>query len=73
MLPNPEESPTITVEEMADALGIGRTGAYDAVRRGDLPSIRIGRRIVVPVAELRRLVGLDDAVRPTAPSMVSAR
>jgi excisionase family DNA binding protein len=40
---------TITVTEAAAILGIGRTAAYEAVRRGDLPTRRLGRRLVVPV------------------------
>jgi excisionase family DNA binding protein len=47
---------TVTVEETAKRLGIGRNTAYDAVRRGDIPSIRIGRRVVVPVAVLERML-----------------
>ncbi|HZM56084.1 MAG TPA: helix-turn-helix domain-containing protein [Acidimicrobiales bacterium] len=37
--------------------GLCRNSAYAAVARGDLPSIKLGRRIVVPVAALRRLLG----------------
>ncbi len=49
-------SETETVEEVARRLGIGRDLAYRAVRAGDIPSIRIGRRILVPKAELERLL-----------------
>ncbi len=51
------ERQTVTVEEAARALGIGRGSAYEAVKRGDIPSIRVGRRIVVPRAALERLLG----------------
>ena len=47
---------TLTVEEAAAMLGISRAGAYEAVQRGDIPSIRIGRRILVPKAALQRLL-----------------
>ncbi len=40
---------TITVEEAACLLGIGRSAAYDAARRGQLPTRRLGRRLFVPV------------------------
>jgi excisionase family DNA binding protein len=40
---------TITVSEAAKLLGIGRTAAYEAARRGELPTRRLGRRLVVPV------------------------
>jgi hypothetical protein len=42
---------------MASALGIGRDAAYAAVERGDLPSIRVGRRLIVPVPKLLELLG----------------
>ena len=40
---------TITVTEAAQLLGIGRTAAYAAARRGELPTRRLGDRLVVPV------------------------
>ena len=43
---------TVTVEEAAGMLGISRGLAYELVRRGELPSLRLGRRIVVPVRAL---------------------
>ena len=45
---------TLTIEEMSLTLGIGRNSAYEAVKRGDIPSIRIGRRILVPTKALER-------------------
>lgn len=56
------QRPTLSVAEAAQALGIGRRLAYEAVRRGDLPAIRIGdRRVVVPTAAL--LAMLEGAGR----------
>jgi excisionase family DNA binding protein len=40
---------TYTVSEAATVLGIPRAKAYECVRTGELPSIRLGRRLVVPV------------------------
>jgi len=51
-----------TVEEAAQLLGISRSFAYEAVQRGDIPSMRIGRRILVPKAALQRL--LEQAKDP---------
>ena len=45
-----------TVEEAAQLLGISRSFAYEAVQRGDIPSMRIGRRILVPKAALQKLL-----------------
>lgn len=50
------ERHTLTVDETAERLGISRNGAYDAIRRGELPALRIGRRLVVPRAALDRLL-----------------
>jgi excisionase family DNA binding protein len=60
---------TLTVEQVAPVLGIGRSAAYEGVRSGDIPSIRIGGRILIPVAALRRLLGempLNESNPPLA-------
>lgn len=43
---------TVTVEEAAKLLGIGRSTAYELVHTGDIPSLRLGRRLVVPVSQI---------------------
>jgi excisionase family DNA binding protein len=48
--------PTIDVPTAGRILGIGRGSAYEAVRRGEIPAIRIGGRLVVPTAQLRRML-----------------
>jgi excisionase family DNA binding protein len=50
---------TLTVEEVASLLGLGRTAAYEAARRGQIPSRRLGRRVVVPVPALLTWLGAD--------------
>lgn len=50
---------TLRIEEAAEILNIGRFAAYAAAKSGDLPTIRMGRRILVPVARLRALLGAD--------------
>ena len=47
---------TWTVEEAAALLRISRGSAYEAVRRGDIPTVRIGRRILVPRVALEALL-----------------
>ena len=47
---------TLTVEEAGRLLGIGRGSAYEAARRGDIPVIRIGKRLLVPRAAMARLL-----------------
>lgn len=54
---------TYTIREAADRLGIGRNCAYDAAKRGDFPTIRIGKRIVVPIERFERwLLGQKEKV-----------
>lgn len=48
---------TLTVTEAANVLGIGRTAAYEAVRRREIPSIRIGRSVRVPIAAIDKMLG----------------
>lgn len=49
---------TISVEQTARVLGLGRTAAYEAARRGEFPTRRLGRRIVVPVPALLEWLGV---------------
>lgn len=53
-----EERLTLTVEECAKVLGIGRQLAYDKVKTGEIPALKIGRRLLVPRAALERLLNL---------------
>jgi excisionase family DNA binding protein len=51
---------TYTVEEAARLLGVSRGVGYEAARRGDLPTIRLGRRLLVPKIALERMLGIED-------------
>jgi excisionase family DNA binding protein len=51
---------SVPVETAAEALGIKRSSAYEAVRNDELPHIRIGRRVSVPTAVLRRMLGIPE-------------
>ncbi|MBZ9710495.1 helix-turn-helix domain-containing protein [Mesorhizobium sp. ESP7-2] len=48
---------TITIVEAAHRLGIGRNQAYEAAKRGEIPSIKIGKRLLVPKAALEKMLG----------------
>jgi len=50
---------TLTIEEVASLLGLGRTAAYEAARRGEIPSRRLGRRVIVPVPALLDWLGVS--------------
>jgi excisionase family DNA binding protein len=45
------------VAEAGEMLGISRAFAYELVARGELPVIRLGRRLLVPKVGLLALVG----------------
>lgn len=63
--PDARRRPTLTVEEAAELVGISRGAAYQAARTGEIPTLRIGRRILVPTARLLDLLGIgDDADDP---------
>lgn len=47
---------TMTIPEAAQKLGIGRNEGYLAARRGDIPTIRIGKRVLVPIAAFDRFL-----------------
>lgn len=49
---------TISIEQAAQVLGLGRTAAYEAARRGEFPTRRLGRRVVVPVPALLEWLGV---------------
>jgi excisionase family DNA binding protein len=62
---------TYSVKETRALLGLGRDGVYNAIKRREIPSIRIGGRIVIPKTALHRM--LDDGTtaaskNPASPS-----
>jgi excisionase family DNA binding protein len=63
---DPNVRPTLTVDEVAVVLGIARSSAFAAVSKGEIPSVRIGRRLLVPTAALRRQLRLDEDGAPDA-------
>jgi excisionase family DNA binding protein len=50
------ERRTCTIDEAAKILGICRNKAYQAARRGEIPTLRIGKRLLVPLAAFERLL-----------------
>ena len=58
--PETEGPLTLTIEQAARLLGLGRSAAYEAARCGQLPVVRFGRRLLVPRAALMRLLGVDQ-------------
>ena len=62
-IPTAEERPLMTVAEAGAVFNLGRAAAYEAARRGVFPTIRAGRRLWVPTARFRALLGLDGDVQ----------
>ena len=51
-----EDTLVFTVEEVAQLLRVSRAFAYELLNRGDLPCLRLGRRILIPRRALERFV-----------------
>jgi excisionase family DNA binding protein len=51
---------SVSVETAGLALGLKRSSAYQAIRNGELPHVKIGRRIAVPTAAIRRMLQIED-------------
>ncbi|MBI2709110.1 MAG: helix-turn-helix domain-containing protein [Actinobacteria bacterium] len=50
---------TVSVPEVAVLLGVSRSAAYMLVRSGEIPGVRLGRRVVVPLSAVLDMAGLD--------------
>jgi len=60
MLPLPQDKPTLTVQEVAKFLNVGRDKAYELVKAGVIPSISVGRRFLVPTASFWNFLNIQD-------------
>jgi len=49
--------PTNTIAETADFLRLGINQTYAAAKAGEIPTIRIGSRILVPTSRLLEMLG----------------
>lgn len=56
---------TLTVGEAAKLLRLSRAFTYELVARGELPSLRFGRRVVIPSIAIERI--LNDSVDALPP------
>jgi hypothetical protein len=50
---------TTTVPLAGRILGLSRNKSYEAAARGEIPTLRFGKRLVVPTMPLRRMLGLE--------------
>jgi hypothetical protein len=56
--------PTLTARRLAAVAGLSVRSIYSAVERGDIPSVRVGRRVIIPTREALVAVGLLSAEAP---------
>ena len=60
------ERKTMSVEEAGRRLGVSRNSAYEAAGRGEIPTIKIGRRLLVPTIAFDRLLDSPVSVKTGA-------
>ena len=54
---NYDELPLLlNAKQLADLLGVSDSSVYELIHEDDFPSLRIGKRIVVPKEELRKWI-----------------
>jgi len=56
---------TITIPEASAVLSLSDWAGYQAAQRGEIPTLRIGRRLVVPVPALLRMLDGVPVDEPT--------
>lgn len=57
-IPNTAPVPVaVSVETAGALLGFGRQSSYEHAKHGHFPTVRLGKRLIVPVAKLEELVG----------------
>ena len=47
---------TYNVREAAELLGLSKNSAYQACLKGEIPNVKIGKRILIPKIQLERLL-----------------
>jgi excisionase family DNA binding protein len=51
-LPDPRDEPTLTVARVAAILNVSKAYVYVLINDGEIPSLKVGSRIVIPTAKL---------------------
>lgn len=55
------ERRTLTVPEVAEVLGISSDTVYSEIRKGRIPAVRFGRRLLVPCEAIDRLLQVGES------------
>lgn len=64
---NKELRKVVSVAEAGEMLGLGQSLTYAAIHRGEIPSIRIGGRILIPLAALEKMLSKATTDEASAP------
>jgi hypothetical protein len=56
-VPDPEVQPWLSIPVAGAIFGLSRAASYQAAQRGEIPTIRLGKRLLVPTAKLRTMLG----------------
>jgi excisionase family DNA binding protein len=62
---NEMERKVLTVPEAGAQLGLGRNASYDAARRGDIPTIKLGKLLRVPKLAIERMLDPSTKIAQT--------
>lgn len=65
-MPDPVEEPTLSIARVAAILGVSPRTAHYAASRGELVTIRVGKRIVVPTRQFLSDYGLAVESAPSS-------
>jgi excisionase family DNA binding protein len=57
-----DEAMTLSVEHAARLIGISRTTAYRMVQSGELPAVRVGRRVLILKKPLMEMLEAEEHV-----------
>ncbi len=56
------EPRAFSVTQVAKMLGLSRASAYRAIDNGDIPSVKVGTRIIIPADALEKLLNIRPVV-----------
>ena len=66
-LPDPEAQPVLRAAELAKILRMSPGGVYLAIKRGEIPAVKVGRRTLIPTRDALQKLGLIPADAAPAP------
>ena len=58
----------LSISEVAKILNLSRNSAYAGVKRGEIPCIRVGKRLLIPRAALEKML-IQANIKPSDPEL----